>query len=201
MEETITVDGKQFILTADIPLTAEQKAQTIAEIRKQTGCDKCGSKSDWQHEEKIAAMQTCTKTITSSNIEDVVTLVATPDRGTAPYTVTFLGQFGAAPVVLATGTSPYGLTGTNPQTGLPNGQITSSVTYQITDAQIIASAGGPPVATDVNGSGINVPAGAANTIRFLVHTSDSCPTGAKHCVEYCDLGIVCAVPTCSFTVT
>ncbi len=54
MEEIITLDGKQFKLTTDRPLTAEQKEQVIAEIRKQTGCGTCGPKvskmgNDWQY--------------------------------------------------------------------------------------------------------------------------------------------------------
>lgn len=35
MQETITVDGKQFMLMTDVPLTAEQKIHTITEIRRQ----------------------------------------------------------------------------------------------------------------------------------------------------------------------
>lgn len=54
MEEIITVDGRQFKLSADRPLTVQEKAQTIAEIRKQTGCGTCGPKvskmgNDWQY--------------------------------------------------------------------------------------------------------------------------------------------------------
>lgn len=209
MEEIINIDGRQFKLLTDRTLTAEQKTQTIAEIRKQTGCSTCAPKiarigNDWQYGGRVASMAgpaTCTKTEASSTIGDVVTLAATPNLGTAPYTVKFLGQFGAAPVALAAGTGGYGLIGTNPQTGLIDGQTTTTVTYQITDAQIVASAGGAPDATDVDGSGIDVIAGDTNTVRFLVHISDSCPTGALHCLDYCDLGIVCAIPTCSFVVS
>ena len=209
MEEIITVDGKQFKLSTDRPLTAIEKAQTIDQIRKQTGCGTCGKPgvasmgNDWQYGGvmPLAGPATCTKTTASSTIGDVVTLAATPNLGTAPYTVKFLGQFGAGPVALVAGTAPYGLSGTNPQSGLIDGQTTSGVTYQITDAQIVASAGGPPIAGNVDGSGIGVPVGAANTVRFLVHTSDSCPTGPLHCLDYCDLGIVCVAPTCSFVVT
>lgn len=211
MEEIITVDGRQFKLMTDRPLTVQEKTHTIGEIRKQTGCGTCGSKApvrtmdpNWQYGGRVASMAglaTCTKTTASSTIGDVVTLGATPDLGTAPYTVTFLGQFGTAPVVLVAGAAPYGLVGTNPQTIATDGVTTSPVTYQITDAQIVASALGAPVATNVNGSGFDVPASAANTVRFLVHVADSCPTVAKHCLDYCDLGIVCATPTCSFVVS
>ena len=201
MEELVTIDGRQFKLTSDRPLTASEKAQAIADIRKQAGCGTCGKPATMGGRAGIATLQTCTKTTASSTIGDLVNLAATPADGTAPYIVTFLGQFGAAPVVLAAGVAPYGLTGANPQTGLLDNQTTTAVTYQISDAEIVASAGGPPAVANVNGSGIGVPVGAANTVRFLVHTSDACPTGSLHCVEYCDLGIVCVAPTCNFVVT
>lgn len=207
MEEIVTVDGRQFKLTVDRPLSALEKSQVIADIRKQSGCGTCGRPGVRTMEGRagIATLQVCTKATISSEIGNVATLLACPNDGTAPYTVTFLGQFGAAPVVLAAGVAPYGLTGANPQVVATDGACTAAgVTYQVTDAQIVASAGGPPVVAavpGVNGSGIGVPAGAVNTVRFLVHTADSCPTGALHCVEYCDLTIVCPTPTCNFTVS
>lgn len=44
MEEIITVDGMQYVLTYDTPLTAEQRTQTISNIREQSGCG-CGNKA------------------------------------------------------------------------------------------------------------------------------------------------------------
>lgn len=44
MEELVTIDGTQFKLMTDQPLTAEQKTQTVEEIRKSTGCG-CGNKT------------------------------------------------------------------------------------------------------------------------------------------------------------
>lgn len=38
MEEIIDIDGRQFKLMTDYPLTMEQKAQAIAEIRRQPEC-------------------------------------------------------------------------------------------------------------------------------------------------------------------
>lgn len=203
MEEIIALDGKQFKLTVDRPLTATEKAQVLADIRKQTGCGTCGTRTAQPVRNmggRIASMvppATCTKTTISSAPGDLATLSATPNNGTANYTVTFLGQFGGAPVVLA----GAGLTGFNPQAGLVDGQTTTLVTYQVSDAEIVASAGGPPAALNVNGSGIGVPAGAVNTVRFIVHTIDQCPTGALSCLDYCDLAIICPTPICNFIVT
>jgi hypothetical protein len=44
MEEIVTVDGMQYVLTCDTPLTEEQKSQTISNIRKESGCG-CGNKA------------------------------------------------------------------------------------------------------------------------------------------------------------
>lgn len=41
MIEIVTVDGKQFELATEYPLTEQQKQQTISDIRKQTGCSSC----------------------------------------------------------------------------------------------------------------------------------------------------------------
>lgn len=38
MKEMVTIDGKQFELTTEYPLTEQQRQQTILDIRKQTGC-------------------------------------------------------------------------------------------------------------------------------------------------------------------
>lgn len=44
MEEIITVDGMQYVLTYNTQLTEEQRMQTILDIRKQSGCG-CGNKA------------------------------------------------------------------------------------------------------------------------------------------------------------
>lgn len=41
MKEIITIDGKQFELITEYPLTEEQRQQAISEIRKQSKCDSC----------------------------------------------------------------------------------------------------------------------------------------------------------------
>ena len=41
MIEIVTVDGKQFELTTEYPLTEQQRQQTISDIRRQTGCTSC----------------------------------------------------------------------------------------------------------------------------------------------------------------
>ena len=41
MIEIVNVDGKQFELTTEYPLTEQQRQQTISDIRRQTGCTSC----------------------------------------------------------------------------------------------------------------------------------------------------------------
>lgn len=197
MEEIITVDGKQFKLTTDQLLTAEQKAQAIAEIRKQTGCGTCGGQKIVRTASGNIQTMAATCTKTTINGGEVVNLSASPDGGTAPYTVKFLAQFGSTPAQLSGG----GLTGSSLQTVLTDGGTTTAVTYTVSDAEIVASAGGAPAAANVDGSGLDLAATATNTVRFIVHTSDSCPTGALHCLESCTLSIVCTTPTCNFIVS
>lgn len=234
MEEIITVDGRQFKLSTDRPLTAQEKAQTMTEIRKQTGCGTCGPNvakmgNDWQYggiRSLPGTPGTNTKGTASSTIDDVVTLNATPDFGTAPYTVRFLRQIGGidgtTPSLLVIGalvdTTQYGLqTDNTEQTDLIDGQKTTDVVYQLSDAEIVAAGTGAIVIADgpgegdggVDGSGLGLPVLVANTVRFITHVKDSCPTKAsvgaplpgRHCLQYVDLTVVCVAPTCNFVVT
>lgn len=196
MEEIITVDGRQFKLLTDRPLTVQEKTHTIAEIRKQTGCGTCGGQKIVRTASGNIQTMVATCTKTTINGGETTNLSAAPNNGTAPYTVKFLAQFGGAPAQLTGG----GLTGSSLQTVLVDGGITTAVTYTVSDAEIVASVGGALAATNVDGSGIDLAASAANTVRFIVHTSDSCPTGALHCLESCTLAIVCTTPTCNFIV-
>lgn len=41
MKEIVTIDGKQFELITEYPLTEQQRQQTISDIRKQSGCSSC----------------------------------------------------------------------------------------------------------------------------------------------------------------
>lgn len=41
MKEIVTIDGKQFELMTEYPLTEQQRQQTISDIRQHTGCSSC----------------------------------------------------------------------------------------------------------------------------------------------------------------
>jgi len=121
MEEIVTVDGRQFKLVTDRPLTMEQKAQVIADIRKQTECETCSQKStdiytlpSGNTELKMMSPATCP---TSPKYPgQTLTMSASGSGGTPPYTIVF--QWGAVEV--------------GRFTGVPE-NTTKSVTITITD--------------------------------------------------------------------
>lgn len=175
MEEIITIDGRQFKLTVDRPLTATEKAQVLAEIRKQTGCGGgCGQRTvsaGFENEGMIFSMTpTCTRTTYSSG--DTITMKANPDGGIGPYTVTFYYDKGAGDVQV--------------------GSTQSGVTEATTATQTLSITDG--IAAGASYSGVG-------TIQLKVAISDSCPTGARTCAETCTIGAICVAPTCNFVVT
>lgn len=200
MEEIITVDGKQFKLSTDRPLTALERAQTIDQIRKQTGCGTCGTKNMRSMDQNwgyggIKSMAACSTIVYADR--DPVTLTANPDTGTAPYTVRFWRR----------STTAYTNVGT--ATAAVDGD-TVSTSFSMSDVLIAGALGdGAAMVPD----SVNTSTGAvidsvttaatiaAGTIRLAVTTIDSCPTGAKTCVEWCDISLACPAPVCNFVVT
>lgn len=90
MEEIITLDGRQFKLTTDRPLTAYEKAQAIDDIASQTGCSTCGQSSGQSSlsNGRIESLApTCNAT--AKVVGQTVMLTAQPHGGVAPYTIKF----------------------------------------------------------------------------------------------------------------
>jgi hypothetical protein len=194
MEEIITVDGKQFRLTTDRPLSSIEKAQTIDQIRQQTGCGTCGTKRTESIGRAIKSLAACSTIVYGDG--DPVTLTANPDTGTAPYAVRFWRK----------STTTYTNIGT--ATAAVDGD-TVSTSFSMSDI-LIAGALGNAAATEP--SSVNTTTGAitdgataatiaAGTIRLAVTTVDSCPTGAQTCVEWCDISLACPAPVCNFVVS
>lgn len=207
MEEIITLDGKQFKLTTDRPLTALERQQTISQIRQQTGCSSCHQpRTMTAGFADIQSMLTCVSGTKSSG--DVITLSASPggDAGVvSPYYVRFFRK--SAP-------------GTYTELGAVRTVIeagTTSTTIALVDADIIGAVGDSSASVPVIASQITVAnkalgydivdaedsltGFAAGVIRVAVTTGDSCPTGPQGCVEFCDVNLACVAPTCNFTVT
>ena len=108
---------------------------------------------------------------------DSVTLQATPNGGTGPYSIVF--KKGTDPILFSRLTSPIGIT-SNPTTKTIVEDTIVGGAYILDDEDVRTSDG---------------------TISFSVHIEDSCPTGAQTCTEECIINIGCLAPLCNFTVT
>ncbi len=200
MEEIITVDGRQFKLTTDRPLTALERQQTIAQIRTQTGCSSCrqpATMSVGGFGDIYGLADSCVTTTKSSG--DTITLAASPSGAIGPYHVRFFRMPNASYAM------SYGEIGS--VRTITEGSSTST-NFSLSDSDLVAASGnttaGTPVTgatgaiTDPNDSGAPI---AAGYIRVATTVYDSCPTGAQSCVSYCDVALGCVAPTCNFTVT
>jgi hypothetical protein len=205
MEEIITLDGKQFKLTTDRPLTALERQQTIAQIRAQTGCSSChqprtlDAGAGFGDIYGLEDVGTCVGTTKASG--EVITLSASPNGAIGPYHVRFWRK-PAEGAINALTYSEIGSARTVNEGG------STSTSFTLYDTDLVAASGhttaGIPVTdtsgalTDPGGSTKNLPAGY---IRLATTVYDSCPTGSKACVSSCDVTLGCIAPTCNFTVT
>ncbi len=210
MEEVVTIDGRQFKLTVDRPLTATEKAQVLADIRKQTGCSTCGGNRTlgMGGDYGIFGMNTGSGSCTApaKSMGQTVTLSAAPTGGTEPYTVNFWIKFdNNAPVQTVTSGNFSGTA----YSGVGEG-VAVTGHYILTESDMPPSLAGSATATWA--TGVNTSSGAplfgatANALSagyFRVYSTvfDTCPTGSQTCVNECDVAITCVAPTCNFVVT
>jgi hypothetical protein len=202
MEEIITLDGRQFKLTTDRPLTAQERQQTISQIRAQTGCSSCrqpntlggfadmlGLASD--------GLATCFGGTKASG--EAITLAATPSGAIGPYHIRFWRMPATG------GAHSYGELGTVQTVSEFSSASTSFTLY---DTDLVAASGvtaGTPTYSSTTlgavydpGTGNDV---ANGNIRVATTVYDSCPTGNRSCISWCDVALGCIAPTCNFTVT
>ncbi len=196
MEEIITLDGRQFKLTTDRPLTALERQQTISQIRAQTGCSSCHQPATMSagFGDIYGMAPTCVTATKSSG--DAVTLAATPSGAIGPYHVRFFRK-----------SAPGAYTELGSVRTIAELSSTST-TITLVDADFTGAVGDPTAGVPTTGATGAITdaedtslALAVGKIRVATTTYDSCPTGAQSCVEYCDINLACVAPTCNFVIT
>lgn len=225
MEEIITLDGKQFKLTTDVPLTAEQKVQTIAEIRKQTGCGTCGQprtakmSNDWQYggvrnlvDTDTGTGSSCTAVVKADGVG--ITMTSTPTQGVAPYSLEFRRSKANDPSTAITVANYVGTTDAILAARLGTG-LTVGGPYPANPDVLTGSPQANPVTGvtenttitrtyvmaigDINDAVSRNPGFEGASLLFGTVIIDSCATPQK-CVTYCKVFVACPVPVCDFTV-
>jgi hypothetical protein len=207
-------------------LTAEQKAQTITEIRKQTGCGTCGPRvakmgNDWQYGGvrslvDVPGVPSCPAPGASGSSTlpkgagATVTMASRATQGVAPYTISFRranAQSVADPVTLANYVAE---------------------TYEILAADLAApgapyvepagTAGVNPVSNvpengqvqrvytlataDINEATSKAAGTEGASLIFASLVTDSCGTPAnQNCLTSCKIFVACPTPVCDFTVS
>lgn len=202
MEEMITLDGRQFKLTVDRPLTTTEKAQVMAEIRKQTGCGSCGQKvmANMSNYDIYSMTASCTSGPKATT--DTITLASAPMFGTGPYKATFLKSPYTS--TNTTGSDCSTISATRLGTWTGTGATTNPTLKDIVEA---ASSTVPTVSCtyvldDPDVAGARARGGDTTaSVVFRIDIEDSCPTGAQTCSEICKVFVTCPPPTCNFIVS
>lgn len=185
MEEIITIDGNQFQLSYDQPISPEQRLQAIEDIKTSIGCKTCGQTSQIR---KLTA--TCTTTPKGSG--DPISLNAAPMNGVAPYTVTFYKKVGInTPVQIGTKSN------VNEAIAPTVGTVIPALSYTLTDEDVAGSMGDPSTTISAtNPDGVALDPGK---IRIRTVVTDSCvgAGGPATCEDFCDIPLICVTPTCN----
>lgn len=140
--EIVTIDDRQFEITAEYPLTAEQRLQTIADIRKQLGCNTCNSDTHSIGQDIQSLVTQCVDvivqapasiTITNITIGSACIIGGTCPSITCPTPDCTSMTSDVAVTFLNSGDVPGDITPTlavnlNPATGTPPGTVTVPAT-------------------------------------------------------------------------
>ena len=129
-----------------------------------------------------------------------INLASAPNGAIGPYHVRFFRM----PASGAINALSYGEIG---YARYVNEGSSTSTSFTLYDTDFVAASGNSTAGTpETNGTGdiIDVHGSTAplsiGKIRVATTVYDSCPTGSKSCISYCDITLGCVSPTCNFTV-
>ena len=129
-----------------------------------------------------------------------INLASSPDGAIGPYHVRFFRMPGSG----AVNALSYGEIG-GART-VSEGSSTST-SFTLYDTDFVAASGNSTAGTpETNGVGDIIEVHGSTSplsigkIRVATTVYDSCPTGSKSCISYCDIALGCVAPTCNFTV-
>ncbi len=202
MEEIITVNDQQYKLFSNQLLTSEHISKAIEQLKilyGPRGCVKMRESFSIQQmslQQIFGNLMILTSSCPGGTKQKggTISLNAAPMGGIAPYTVMYYKKIGTtAPVQI--GTTATGISeATNSTT-----PSTTTQTYTILNDDIKNSTGD---ATPNPGASPYVSTAlASGYLRIITQITDSCPTGAQSSIEFCDVSLSCAAPTCNLIIT
>ena len=202
MEETIIINDQQYKLFADHLLTSEQRSKAIGQLKilyAPKGCIKMRESFSMQQmssQQIFGNLMILTSSCPGGTKQKggTISLDAAPIGGIAPYTVMYYKKIGtSAPVQI--GTTATGVSeATNSTT-----PSTTTQTYTILNDDVKNSTGDAtpnPAALPYVSTAL-----ASGYLRIITQITDSCPTGSQISIEFCDVSLSCAAPSCNLIIT
>ena len=202
MEEIITINEQQYKLSFPQSLTPEQRSKAIERLKilyVPKGCIIMRESSTTQQmslQQLLGNLMVLTSSCPGGTKQEggTISLNAAPMGGIAPYTVMYYKKIGTtAPVQI--GTTATGVSeATNSTT-----PSTTTQTYTILNDDVMNSTGDAtpnPAASPYVSTAL-----ASGYLRIITKITDSCPTVSQSNIEFCDISLSCAAPTCNLIIT
>lgn len=202
MEEIIAINNQQYKLFSNQPLTSEHISKAIEQLKilyVPRGCVRMRESFSIQQmssQQIFGNLMILTSSCPGGTKQKggTISLNAAPMGGIAPYTVMYYKKIGtSSPVQI--GTTATGVSeATNSTT-----PSTTTQTYTILNDDVKNSTG------DVTPNPAASPYVSATLssgyLRIITQITDSCPTGSQNSIEFCDVSLSCAAPTCNLIIT
>lgn len=202
MEEIITINDRQYKLFSNQLLTFEQRSKAIEQLKILYGSKGCFKMRESFSMQQMSSQQIFGNLmiLTSScpggtkQKGGTISLNAAPMGGIAPYTVIYYKKIGtSSPVQI--GTTATGVS----EAANSTTPSTTTQTYTILNDDVKNSVGDAipnPAASPYVSTAL-----ASGYLRIITQITDSCPTGSQSSIEFCDISLSCAAPTCNLIIT